>query len=212
MTSTDTRPEQLADACIHVIGIVTGLVAVSLMIVSAVQMLPGSAITALAIYGTTLLAMLVCSAAYNMNRLPRLSSLLRRFDHAAIFVKIAGTYTPFTIVKMGGFVGYGLLGVVWAIAVAGVTAKLVFNIGASKFYVIIYLALGWAGIFVIGPVVAALPTDALVLLAAGAFFYTAGVLFHLWESLPYQNAIWHLFVLLGTACHFGAVVAAVLFD
>jgi len=161
------------------------------------------------VYGLAMIAMFGFSAAYHLIPVPDWKLLLRKLDQAAIFIKIAGTYTPFALVKMGGVAGYTLFGVVWAVALSGAAAKLLVQPKRDWFSVPLYLALGWAGLAAIQPLVMSVPTESLVLLGVGGAIYTVGVLFHIWESLPYQNAIWHLFVLAGTACHFAAVTFAV---
>jgi hemolysin III len=150
-----------------------------------------------------------CSAAYHLVPAPSWKSLLRRLDQAAIFLKIAGTYTPFALDKIGGVWGYSVFGAVWVAALAGATAKLLLTSNWDHVSVVLYVALGWAGIFILQPLSGAISATTLLLLAGGGVLYTLGVVFHLWNSLPYQNAIWHLFVLAGTACHFAAVVTAV---
>jgi hemolysin III len=149
------------------------------------------------------------SAGYNLVSGSRLKALLRRFDHAAIYVKIAATYTPFAMVKIGGAAGFGLLGVVWAVGLFGVAAKLFWPAQLVRTSYVLYLAQGWACVAALGPLTDALPGRALVLLVVGGILYTVGVAFHLWRSLPYHNAIWHGFVLVASACHFSAIVDAV---
>jgi hemolysin III len=207
-----TKGERFADACIHMVGIVAALVGVTLLMVFAIPALPAASTTSLAVYGAALLAMLAFSAAYNLNPVARLKDLLRRFDQAAIFVKIAGTYTPFTLVKLGGAWGWGLFGTVWGVALVAAFAKLFLTARWNRLAIVLYLVLGWAGLAAIGPLVASVPTTALVLLGTGGVLYSMGVVFHVWDRLPYQNVLWHLFVLAGTACHFAAIVEAVLLD
>ena len=156
-----------------------------------------------------MIAVFCFSAAYNMNRGPR-RWLLQRFDQAAIYVKIAATYTPFAALKMGGIAGFGLLGGVWAVAVLGVLVKLIMPAQFVRTSYVLYLAQGWACMFTLQPLLAALSTTALVLLIVGGVLYTVGVVFHLWERLPFQNAIWHGFVLSGAACHYTAILDSVL--
>jgi hemolysin III len=134
---------------------------------------------------------------------------LRRFDQAAIFLKIAGTYTPFAVVKLGGLTGAVLLSSVWAIALFAAALKLLGRQSRDALDIGLYLALGWAGLAVFGPLSAAVTAQVLMLLALGGILYSLGVVFHVWSTLKYQNAIWHGFVLAGTCCHFGAVNAAV---
>ncbi len=194
---------------VHVIGIASGLVAVVALLGWAVDNLPGPATVALAIYCAGLMAMLCCSGAYHMLPVPAWKPILRRLDHAAIFVKIAGTYTPFALVKMGGTAGLSLFAAVWMVALLGAAAKLLLAARWDGLAVAVYLLLGWSGIATLQPLAASIAPGALVLLAAGGIVYSLGVVFFLWNGLRYQNAIWHAFVLVGTACHFGAVSIAV---
>lgn len=201
--------ERLADNIIHAVGVSAGSVAVAAMLVAALIWLPFGSTLSLAVYGSALVLMLACSAAYHM--IPHLGwkPLLQRLDHAAIFVKIAGTYTPFTAIKIGGPVATTVLVVVWAVAIAGVAGKLLLSSTWDRVAIPMYLALGWVGVLILGPLTASLGAIALTLLVAGGILYSVGVVFHLWRSLPYQNAIWHGFVLAATGCHFAAVSTAV---
>lgn len=204
-----TPGERFADACIHVVGVLAGLIAVTVLLIVAIPTLDTSTTLTVAVYGLAMMGMFGCSAAYHMIPFPSWKSILRRLDQAAIFVKIAGTYTPFALIKIGGTWGYSVFGVVWIAALAGATAKLVMTSNWDNVSVVLYVALGWAGIIILHPLVSSVSLTTLILLGAGGVLYTAGVVFHLWDSLPYQNAIWHLFVLAGTACHFAAVTTAV---
>jgi hemolysin III len=209
MQSMVTAGERTADGIVHVTGVGAGLIAVIAMLVQGFRYLPMPSTASLAIYGAGLLAMLGCSAAYHMVPVPGWKGILKRFDHAAIFLKIAATYTPFAIVKMGGILGYVLLILVWAVALVGAGAKLLLASSWDRTAIVVYLALGWAVLTVIQPLSQSVPVDAVLLLGLGGGLYSVGVIFHVWGSLPYQNAIWHLFVLAGTACHFAAVTQAV---
>jgi len=171
--------------------------------------LPAWSTASLAIYGVGLLAMLGCSAAYHMSPVTTWKSLLQRLDHAAIFLKIAGTYTPFGAIKIGGTTGLALLGTVWSVALLGSGAKILLASTWDRLAIPLYLALGWCGIVMIPDLATVVRPPTLILLAAGGVLYSVGVIFHLWRSLPYQNAVWHAFVLAGTGCHFGAVTSAV---
>ncbi len=200
--------ERIADGIIHVLGVAASLVAVAILMAIAVSSLPLEATASLLVYGLAMIAMFAASAAYHLIPVPDWKLTLRKLDQAAIFIKIAGTYTPFAVVMMGGFAGYTLFSVVWAVAIAGAVAKLLLKPRRDWFSIPLYLALGWAGLAAIQPLVLAVPAEALILLGVGGAIYTVGVLFHIWENLPYHNAIWHLFVLAATACHFGAVTVA----
>ena len=209
MSHSASQNEVFADTIIHVLGIASGLIGAGLLLGWAATSLSTEAIAALAIYCTGLMAMLGCSGAYHMNRAPAWAGILRRMDHAAIFVKIAGTYTPFALVKMGGTTGLTLFAAVWVVALAGAAAKLLLDAQWDRMAIAVYLALGWSGVLTLQQLAASIDTSAFVLLAAGGVIYSIGVVFFLWRSLPYHNAIWHLFVLIATACHFGAVAIAV---
>jgi hemolysin III len=209
MTRAYTQAEIKADGIVHAAGLMFCVPAAIALFVAALHTMPAKASFSVAIYGVGLIAMLSFSAAYHMIPAPDLKSLLRRLDQAAIFIKIAGTYTPFALFKMGGLAGYGLLGVVWAVALAGALGKLALDKTWDRLSIALYLALGWAGLAVIQPLVMAVPTISMFLLALGGVLYSVGVIFHVWNRLPYQNAIWHLFVLAATLCHFGAVAFAI---
>lgn len=199
----------MADRVVHVIGMASGAVGAVALLAWAAWTLPGISIVALTIYCTGLLAMLYCSGAYHMVPAPNWKPLLRRLDHAAIFLKIAGTYTPFALVKLDGLTGLMLLIGIWLVALAGAAAKLLLSADWNRLAIVVYLALGWSGVVILQPLVTVVSHEALLLLAAGGIVYSLGVIFFVWERLPYQTAIWHAFVLAGTACHFGAVALAV---
>lgn len=204
-----TASERLADGFIHVVGTVCALAAIAVLLIQIAPSAPALSVASIAVYGAGLLAMLGFSAGYNMVSKPNWKRVLRRLDHAAIFVMIAGTYTPFSLIAIGGRTGVALLVGVWLIALIGVAVVTFAPKWADKISIVIYLAQGWAILLVVDPLVASVSTRVLVLLAAGGILYTVGVLFHLWEKLPYHNAIWHLFVLLAAACHYWAVFDAV---
>ena len=201
--------ERTVDNIIHVAGVLAGLVAVIAMLIGAALYLPAASTASLAIYGAAMVAMLTCSAAYHMVPVARWKNVLQRLDHAAIFLKIAGTYTPFAAIKIGGVFGLGLLVSVWAIALLGSAGKMLLASTWDRIAIALYLGLGWIGVVMLQPLAASVTPVSLILLGLGGALYTIGVIFHLWRSLPYQNAIWHAFVLAGTGCHFGAVTSAV---
>lgn len=204
-----SKSERIVDTCIHVAGISLSVaVTVGLMLVAAVQ-LSALDIAGLGVYCLGMVGMFVSSACYNMVSHHTWKEFFRRLDHAAIFVMIAGSYTPFTLLKIGGAAGYGLLATVWAIAIAGVILKLRFPRRLERISIALYLIQGWAIVVALDPLMASLSTRALTLLVLGGCLYTVGVVFHLWERLKFHNAIWHGFVLVAAACHFGAVCDAV---
>lgn len=200
--------EVIADRVVHVVGIGLGAAGViALLVVTAIDGDPDDLVPIL-IYAFGLLAMLGCSAAYNVFRTSGRRDWLRRFDHAAIFAMIAGTYTPFTTRLAGGW-ATGLTTAIWAIAAAGITLKLWQPRRIETISIVLYLALGWIGLAAVGPFLAALDGRTLALLALGGIVYTAGVVFHLWQRLPYQNAIWHGFVLVAASVHYVAVIGLI---
>ena len=135
--------------------------------------------------------------------------ILRRFDHSAIYVTIAGTYTPFIVQMKIGVVSMGFLIGVWLVAIVGITLKLLLPGRLDRLAILLYLLLGWSGVVFYEPVAAALPSLSLWLLAAGGILYSAGVIFHVWQNLRFQNAIWHGFVLVAACCHYSAVLDCV---
>ena len=203
------RGERIADNIIHVTGLGVGLTAVVAMMVAAFGSLSAASTASLAIYGAGMLTMLGCSAAYHMIPVAAWKGLLQRLDHAAIFLKIAGTYTPFGVIKIGGTTGLTLLGTVWSVALLCSGAKILLASTFDRLSLLLYLALGWCGIVMIPDLTGTVTLLTLILLGLGGVLYTVGVIFHLWRSLPYHNAIWHAFVLAGTGCHFWAIMSAV---
>lgn len=193
-----------ADACIHVVGVTAALVACAAL--AAVLPRGGRTIGPVVLYAVGLLAMLGCSAAYNLASEGRGKRVLRRLDHAAIFLMIAGTYSPVALLGIGGDWGAGLAAVVWTGALAGAALKLVWPGRFERLAIGAYLLLGWAGLVAIAPLRVGLPAADLALLGGGGLLYSLGVLAHLSTRLPYQNAIWHGFVLAGAACHFVVVL------
>jgi hemolysin III len=154
--------------------------------------------------------MLVLSATYNLWPVSRAKWVLRRFDHSAIYLLIAATYTPVIMELKDSVMAMVLLAGVWCVAIVGIVLKLALPGRFDRLSVGLYLAMGWSGIMLSGRVVATLPTFALCFVAAGGLLYSLGVIFHAWQRLRFQNAIWHCFVLLGAACHYTAVLDLVM--
>jgi hemolysin III len=201
-----TPRERLADGCIHVISVAASLVALIALLVVGVKQQATLLIASLAIYGTALVATFSFSAGYHLIVRPKLKAIFRRLDHAAIFLMIAGTYTPFILIKMNDAWGLTLLGVVWAMAALGIAIKLFAPRYLEGVSTALYLVQGWAVIVAWQPLVSALPRDVALMLGVGGVLYTIGVVFHLWERLPFQNAIWHGFVLVAASVHYAAVL------
>jgi hemolysin III len=205
----ENRSESRVDAMVHVVGMTFGLAA---CVTLAIVALPGAGSTvlvSLAVYGAGLLAMLGCSALYNIAGHGPRKALWRRLDHAAIFVMIAGTYTPFAAIAIGGAWGRGLLVFVWTVAAAGVLLKLLQPGRLETLSIATYLLLGWTILVAIDHLIAAVSVPAFVLLAAGGVLYSVGILFYRWDRLPYNRAVWHGFVLTAAACQYFAILDVV---
>ena len=160
------------------------------------------------VYATALVLMLGVSALYNLHPVSPRKWLLRRADHALIYLMIAGTYTPLVALVGSGSRAYALLAVIWIVALVGIAVKLFLPGRFDRLSIALYLMLGWSGLFAYESVIAILQPTALWLLAIGGALYSVGVVFHVWRSLPFQNAIWHGFVLVATACHYGTIWAS----
>jgi hemolysin III len=204
------RAELIADGIVHAIGVIFGLIAATVLVVLTAVYASALDIVAVSIYVAGLLAMLVLSASYNLWPVSPTKWVLRRFDHAAIFVLIAATYTPIIMELKDSVFAIVLLVGVWCVAVFGVVLKLGWPGRFDRVSVGLYLALGWSGMMLYDSVVTALPKLALWFVLAGGALYSLGVIFHAWRRLRFQNAIWHCFVLLGAACHYTAVLDLVL--
>lgn len=208
-----SRAEAWADMTVHAVGVVCALLAVPVLItLAAVWRDDRALIAAVAVYGAALVVMFAASAGYNFANLRpaggRVVEALRRLDHAAIYVKIAGTYTPYAVIT-GGPLGRWLLVGVWSTAAIGLLGKLVAPDRWEKFSLLLYLALGWCVVLVFGPVSAAITTATAVLIVVGGCLYTVGVIFHVWDRLPFQNAIWHGFVLVATFVFYSALMVEI---
>ena len=210
MSSSPDEPfslgEEIANSLTHGIGLLLGVAALVLVVVFAA--LRGTAIhvVAGAIYGSTLVLLYASSTFYHALRPGRAKRVFGIFDHAAIFLLIAGTYTPFTLVTLSGGWGWSLFGIVWGIAALGVVLESVTKGRARKLQLILYLAMGWLIVVAARPLMRGLEPGGMALLMGGGMFYTLGVVFYVWRSLRFHHAIWHLFVLGGSICHFFAIL------
>jgi hemolysin III len=195
--------EQVADTAVHVAGLILGVAGAIVMLV--INTPRHGQVTPAAIYVCGLIAMLGCSAVYNVWRSCRNREWLRRFDHAAIFVMIAGTYTPLAV-RLPGTWAAGLIVAVWTAAAAGVAAKLGQPRRIEALSIALYLALGWIGLFALEPLRATVDGTILVLLLAGGVIYSGGTAFHVARSLRYGRALWHGCVLLAATVHYVAIM------
>lgn len=208
--STTRRGEIAADAAIHAVALVAAAAGAAVLIVTAVVQRDGVEIATVSAYSLGLLAMLSFSALYNFARHSRHRDLFQRLDHAAIFVMIAGTYTPFTTLALSGSWAIGMTVFVWVAAALGIGLRLM--VSAERYQTLsiaLYLAFGWAGLIVAWPLFGSVGPAILILLAVGGVVYSLGTIVHAFDALPFRNAIWHGFVVTAAAIHYAAVATLV---
>ncbi|HTQ87036.1 MAG TPA: hemolysin III family protein [Candidatus Solibacter sp.] len=200
---------ELANSLTHGAGLALAVAGCAVLVTLAALRGNARHIVACSVYGATLVCLYAASTVYHSVRSRRLRRVMRFLDHSAIYLLIAGTYTPFMLVNLRGGWGWTLFGLVWGMAAAGIVLK-VWYVG--KFPIastIVYVAMGWVAIVAVKPILAMVPVAGILWLLAGGLLYTAGVGFFAWEKLPYHHAIWHLFVIGGSVCHYIAVVRVV---
>jgi hemolysin III len=209
--SLPTPPYSRSEELAHTLTAGLGIVACAIAIPWLAWAAAGDALrlAGAMVFGTTALAMFTTSVIYHWEREPARKQRLRKLDHSAIYLLIAGTYTPFTLVAMQGAWGWSLFGVVWTLAVLGVVAKTTVGFRYPRLSTFLYLGMGWLIVVAIKPLREALSASQIGWIAAGGLFYTVGVAFYVWKSKRYTHAVWHLFVLGGVACHFAAVLSLV---
>lgn len=207
-TLTQLR-EELWNALTHGLGAVAALAGGVMLVTLAAIYGDAWQIVGASVYAVTLVLLFVASTLYHSIHHHEVKRRLKTFDHCAIFLLIAGTYTPFTLVALRGGWGWSLFGVIWALAVAGVVFKLFFTGRYERTSLAIYIGMGWLVVLAAVPLVRALPAYTLVLLLCGGLAYTVGTVFYASKRIPYAHAIWHVFVLVGSICHFAAVYSHV---
>ncbi len=206
----ETPAEEVASGITHALGGLLAAAALTLMVAAAARGGDARRVVSVSVYGATLVFMYVASTAYHLVRPPRAKRVMRILDHSSIYLLIAGTYTPVTLVSLGGGWGWSLFGVVWGLAAAGVALKAFYVDRHAMLSTSLYVAMGWIVLVAAKPLVASLPAGGLAWLLGGGLAYTAGVAFFVWDVLPFNHAIWHLFVLAGSVCHFFCVLLYVL--
>lgn len=202
----DDRIEKIADTVVHLIGLALALAGTGALLVYAFGVANAALYAAVIIYLLGLIASLTASSLYNIWPHTRVKWILRRFDHSAIFLLIAGTYTPFIAQMPAGMESQALFSAVWGLAFVGIVLKLALPGRFDRLAVAAYLALGWCGVLVLPAMEQALPSTTVWLIAAGGITYSAGVIFYAWSGLRFNKAIWHVFVMAGAACHYVAVL------
>jgi hemolysin III len=209
-TADYTPTEELVHALSHGLGVLFGITGLTWMLYLAIPTADPWRIAASVVYGTSLVALFLASTLYHAWPVSPRKHLLKLLDHCAIYLLIAGTYTPFLLVSMRNVEGWWLFGAIWALATAGILTKLWLRHRYPRFTLVTYLAMGWLVVLEAPQVAAAIGDDAMFWVVAGGPSYTVGALFYAARSFPWNHAIWHLFVLLGCACHFLAVARYVL--
>jgi hemolysin III len=197
-----------ADFVVHLLGTLAGAIGATVLLALAASTGPAVLWSALA-YSVGLMSMLGFSAAYHMRRSSERRDLLRQLDHAAIFVMIAGTYTPFTACVLDGAYAIWLTGSMWLAALAGLAVKLLYPRRFEWASTMVYLALGWAVVIFMQPLLAALDRPTLILLVSGGILYSIGAGIHRWRRLPFHDAIWHALVVVAASCHYAAILHGV---
>lgn len=204
------KKEEKINVISHAVGLALSIAALVLLVVYASKYGSIKHVVSFSIYGASLIVLYAASTMYHYVQSPKLRFRLNIFDHAAIYVLIAGTYTPFTLVVLKGWVGWTIFGVSWGLALLGVILKLFFIGKYDKLSTIAYVLMGWLIIFAIKPLVNNLATAGLIWLLGGGLLYTIGAILYSIRSIKYNHAIFHIFVLLGSFCHFIAVFFYVL--
>jgi hemolysin III len=205
-----TRPfsigEEVFHSITHGIGSALSIAGLTLLLVLAILYGDIYQIVSFSIFGASLVILYLSSTLYHGFQEPRVKKVFKIFDHAAIYLLIAGTYTPFLLVALRGTAGWTLLFVVWFIAIIGIIFKILFIERFQVLSVITYLLMGWLCIFIFQEMLINIPTGGILWLAAGGLFYTIGVIFYALQKIPYMHAVWHFFVLGGSICHYFAVL------
>ncbi len=201
-----TLGEEIANSVTHGIGALLSLIGTAILLYRAVRDGTTLHVISFAVYGSCLFLLHLSSTLYHALRPPRAKRVFRVFDHCSIYLLIAGTYTPFLLLSLWGRWGLTLLIAIWTLAIAGIVFKSLFIGRLQRASVLLYILMGWMIIVAAREAWIRVPHAAIGFVAAGGLFYTLGVAFYAWKSLPYNHAVWHLFVLGGSVCHYAAIL------
>jgi hemolysin III len=204
-----TRGEEIANSITHGIGTALSIAGLTLLVVLALIYGDAWRVVSFSIYGGSLILLYLASTLYHSLQYPKIKRVLRKFDHASIYILIAGTYTPFLLISLRGSFGWTFFALIWGLAAAGVVWKMFFVGKWEVLATMIYILMGWMCVFFFRDMASAIPPLGVTMLIAGGVVYTLGVIFYAWQKLPYNHAIWHLFVLGGSACHFIAITTLI---
>lgn len=202
--------EEILNSLSHGAGVLFGIIALLLLVLKSVQMDDTLRVVTFSIYGASVIVLFLASTLYHAIPFPRAKSVLKLVDHCAIYLLIAGTYTPFLLLTLGDTVGAVMMVVIWGLAVAGIVFKLFYIGRFQTISLVTYLAMGWLAIFASYELLAKMPWNGLMLMLAGGIIYSLGTIFFAVRRIPFNHAIWHMFVLAGTVCHFLAIYFYVL--
>jgi hemolysin III len=204
-----TVGEEIAHAVTHGVGLILSVAGLATLVVAA--SLRGNAwhVVGCAVFGASLVLLYAASTLYHGIRHPGAKRVLRRLDHGAIFLLIAGTYTPFALVSLRGGWGWTLLSLIWGLALLGIVLQLTLPARAPRLSFPLYLIMGWMAVVALEPLLRALHSDGLRLLLLGGGAYTLGAVVYAWRRVPYNHAVWHVFVMVGSVCHFACVLGYV---
>jgi hemolysin III len=206
ITRSFTIGEEIFHSITHGIGSGLSIAGLTLLLVLAILFGDVYQIVSFSIFGASLVLLYLSSTLYHGFQQPRVKHIFKIFDHVSIYLLIAGTYTPFLLIGLGGSTGWTMLFIVWGIALFGTVFKVLFIERFQVLSVVTYLLMGWLCVFVFREMVASIPLGAIIWLAIGGLFYTVGVIFYALQKIPYMHAVWHFFVLGGSICHFFAVL------
>lgn len=202
----ETPLEKFANAVTHGAGAALSVAGLVLLVIAAAWTGSAGAIFSVAVYGASLVFLFLSSTLYHsLAHNARVGALFEAFDHVGIFLLIAGTYTPFTLLALPGWRGWFLFGAVWALALGGIVMRLVWVRYLHPVFIVLYVIMGWLGVIFGGPIADHVGAEGLDLLLIGGLFYTVGLIFFAWRRLPFNHMIWHLFVLAGSIFHFLAI-------
>ncbi|ACY50214.1 MULTISPECIES: PAQR family membrane homeostasis protein TrhA [Vibrio] len=201
-----SQREELANTITHGIGMIFGIVGLILLLIKAIdQQADTLTLASMAVYGASIIVLFLASTLYHAIPHPNAKRWLKTFDHCAIYLLIAGSYTPFLLVSLRTPLAFGLMIVIWTIALLGIIMKVAFVYRFKKLSLMTYLVMGWLSLIVIYQLAINLDIGGLTLLAAGGIVYSLGVIFYVAKRIPFNHAIWHGFVLAGCVCHFFAI-------
>ena len=210
LKSSEAQPypvkEEIANSITHGIGTALSIAGLVILVVFAATQGDVWHIVSFSIYGSTLILLYLASTLYHSFPQPRVKRIFKIIDHSSIFLLIAGTYTPFMLTSLRGIWGWSLFGVVWGLAITGIVFKSIFISRFKKVSILVYILMGWLCILVVRQMILHIPYLGLLWLLAGGLFYTLGVIFYAWKNLPYHHAVWHLFVLGGSICHYFSIL------